>query len=71
MRPILFLTAIMLTAQPAIASKKPCRDANGQVVECSKPVPKPERCKDASGKFVPCRGTVTKTTSDAEVSHQH
>lgn len=44
-----------VTASPAPASQKPCRDAQGRVVPCPKPrvTPAP-RCKDAQGRFVKC-----------------
>ena len=55
MRAYLLLTATLLALPaPATASPKPCRDAQGRIVKCSKPAPTPHRCKDAQGRFVKC-----------------
>lgn len=49
--------AAALVAAPAPASKKPCRDAQGRVIECPKPKSPPTpRCKDEKGRFVKCPG---------------
>ncbi|PAX08077.1 hypothetical protein [Sphingomonas lenta] len=54
-RILLATTAAALAASPAPASKKPCRDAQGRVVECPKPKASPSsRCKDERGRFVKC-----------------
>lgn len=47
--------AFALLASPAPASKKPCRDARGRIVECPKPrAAATPRCKDAKGRFMKC-----------------
>ena len=47
--------AAALVAAPAPASKKPCRDAHGRIIERPKPKSPPTpRCKDEKGRFVKC-----------------
>ena len=51
----LFAAALLGVPAAAPASSKPCRDADGRVIACPKPVkPAPKRCKDATGRFVRC-----------------
>lgn len=55
MRPCLLAVATLLALpSPGLASPKPCRDAQGRIVPCPKPVPVQHRCKDAQGRFVKC-----------------
>ena len=63
MRCVLALVVLTLAAQPTLASKKPCRDGSGKIVDCPKPQLKLTRCKDANGKFVPCPAPETNPTS--------
>lgn len=54
-RILLAAASAAFVATPAPASKKPCRDAQGRVVDCPKPRAAPApRCKDAQGRFVKC-----------------
>lgn len=54
-RMFIALTAAAVAASPAPASKKPCRDAQGRIVECPKPKASSGlRCKDECGRFVKC-----------------
>lgn len=50
--------ALAITAGPALATGKQCRDAKGKFVKCppaAASTVKPNRCKDAKGKFAKCR----------------
>lgn len=47
--------AVALLAGPAPASPKPCRDAQGRIVQCPQPKKAAAaRCKDSKGRFVSC-----------------
>lgn len=53
-RPAVAALIAMLLAHPAAASRKPCRDAAGRIIECKTPRKPMTRCKDAAGRFIPC-----------------
>ncbi len=49
------LAATVFLAGPAPASPKPCRDAQGRVIQCPQPKKaSAARCKDDKGRFVAC-----------------
>ena len=51
----LVLILALVSAVPASASPKPCRDANGRVITSPKPAKAaPNRCKDKAGRFIRC-----------------
>ena len=46
----------LVTTAPAPASTKPCRNKDGQIIQCPKPPRKlSPRCKDAQGRFTACQ----------------
>lgn len=54
MRLILALSALSLMASP-VAAAKPCRDAHGKFIKCTKVVKKAAPCRDAKGHFTKCK----------------
>ena len=57
MRLILALSALSLIASPAAAAK-PCHDAHGKFVKCTKVTHKAARCRDKKGHFIKCKKPV-------------